>query len=187
VALSPDQAGRFADLLKASTDHLVGLWTDEVAQGLRGRLSHAELQRQTSELLRGFTATLAAGAADLDGDAAAELRAMLTELSTGRARQGFTATETAISVYALKDALLRVLEDDQRTDADGLRDYVAFARFVDQAALVTFDSYVRVREELIADQAEQLLELSTPVVKLSGRAWSRFRWSARWTRPAPRW
>jgi hypothetical protein len=64
---------------------------------------------------------------------------------------------------------------------------VAFARFVDQAALVTFDSYVRVREELIADQAEQLLELSTPVVKLSGRAWSRFRWSARWTRPAPRW
>jgi rsbT co-antagonist protein RsbR len=166
VALSPDQAGRFADLLKASTDHLVGLWTDEVAQGLRGRLSHAELQRQTSELLRGFTATLAAGAADLDGDAAAELRAMLTELSTSRARQGFTATETAISVYALKDALLRVLEDDQRTDADGLRDYVAFARFVDQAAVVTFDSYVRVREELIADQAEQLLELSTPVVKL---------------------
>jgi rsbT co-antagonist protein RsbR len=166
VALSPDQAGRFADLLKASTDHLVGLWTDEVAQGLRGRLSHAELQRQTSELLRGFTATLAAGAADLDGDAAAELRAMLTELSTSRARQGFTATETAISVYALKDALLRVLEDDQRTDADGLRDYVAFARFVDQAALVTFDSYVRVREELMADQAEQLLELSTPVVKL---------------------
>ena len=166
MALSPDQAGRFADLLKASTDHLVGLWTDRVAQGLRGRLSHAELQRQTSELLRGFTTTLAAGATDLDGDAADELRAMLSELSSSRARQGFTATETAISVYALKDALLQVLEDGGRTDADGLRDYVAFTAFVDRAALFTFDSYVRVREELIADQAEQLLELSTPVVKL---------------------
>ena len=166
MALSPDQAGRFADLLKASTDHLVGLWTDRVAQGLRGRLSHAELQRQTSELLRGFTTTLAAGATDLDGDAAGELRAMLSELSSTRARQGFTATETAISVYALKDALLQVLEDSRRTDADGLRDYVAFTGFVDRAALFTFDSYVRVREELIADQAEQLLELSTPVVKL---------------------
>jgi rsbT co-antagonist protein RsbR len=166
VALSPDQAGRFADLLKASTDHLLGRWTDRVAQGLRGRLSHAELQRQTSELLRGFTTTLAAGATDLDGDAAGELRAMLSELSSSRARQGFTATETAISVYALKDALLQVLEDNQRTDADGLREYVAFTGFVDRAALFTFDSYVRVREELIADQAEQLLELSTPVVKL---------------------
>jgi len=166
VALSPDQAGRFADLLKASTDHLVGLWTDRVAQGLRGRLSHAELQRQTSELLRGFTTTLAAGATDLDGDAAGELRAMLSELSSTRARQGFTATETAISVYALKDALLQILEDSRRTDADGLRDYVAFTGFVDRAALFTFDSYVRVREELIVDQAEQLLELSTPVVKL---------------------
>ena len=166
MALSPDQAGRFADLLKASTDHLVGLWTDRVAQGLRGRLSHAELQRQTSELLRGFTTTLAAGATDLDGDAAGELRAMLSELSSTRARQGFTATETAISVYALKDALLQILEDGRRPDADGLRDYVAFTGFVDRAALFTFDSYVRVREELIADQAEQLLELSTPVVKL---------------------
>jgi rsbT co-antagonist protein RsbR len=43
---------------------------------------------------------------------------------------------------------------------------VAFSAFVDVAALFTFDSYVRVREGLIADQAEQLLELSTPVVKL---------------------
>src|SRR6202012_1178982 len=32
--------------------------------------------------------------------------------------------------------------------------------------LYTFESYVSAREELIADQAEQLLELSTPVVKL---------------------
>ena len=159
MALSPDEAGRFADLLKANTDQLVTLWTDQVAQGLRGRLSHAEL-------LRGFTTTLATGDTDLDGDAAGELRAMLSELSSSRARQGFTATETAISVYALKEALLRVLEDNQRTDADGLRDYVAFTQFVDRAALFTFDSYVRVREELIADQAEQLLELSTPVVKL---------------------
>jgi rsbT co-antagonist protein RsbR len=53
-------------------------------------------------------------------------------------------------------------QDDTAT----LRDYVAISGFVDRAALFTFDSYVRVRESLIADQTEQLLELSTPVVKL---------------------
>jgi rsbT co-antagonist protein RsbR len=107
-----------------------------------------------------------AGAQDLDSEAAGELRALLSELTTSRARQGFTATETAVSVYALKDAMLKVLEESETTDGSALRDYVAFSSFVDRAALFTFDSYVRAREALIADQAEQLLELSTPVVKL---------------------
>jgi rsbT co-antagonist protein RsbR len=47
-----------------------------------------------------------------------------------------------------------------------LRDFVAFSGFVDQLGLFTFESYTKAREEVIADQAEQLLELSTPVVKL---------------------
>jgi rsbT co-antagonist protein RsbR len=166
VALSSDEVTRFADLMKGNGERLTALWTDQVAQTLRGRLSHAELARQTAELQRGFSAALGAGAPDLEGDASGELRALLNDLSSGRARQGFSATETAVSVFALKDALLKTLDEDERTDAATLRDYAAFASFVDRAALFTFDSFVRAREELIADQAEQLLELSTPVVKL---------------------
>jgi rsbT co-antagonist protein RsbR len=166
VALSSDETGRFAGLLKEHSERLVTLWTDQVAEMLRGRLSHAELQRQTAELQRGFAAAADAGAQDVAGEAAGELRALLSELSTNRARQGFTATETAVSVFALKDAVMTVMEESYDAHRATLRDYVAFAGFVDRAALFTFDSYVRAREELIADQAEQLLELSTPVVKL---------------------
>ena len=166
VALSSDEVSRFADLLKGHGERLTALWTDEVARTLRGRLSNAELQRQTAELQSSFAFAASAGAQDLDSEAAGELRALLSELTTSRARQGFTATETAVSVYALKDAMLKVLEESETTDGSALRDYVAFSSFVDRAALFTFDSYVRAREALIADQAEQLLELSTPVVKL---------------------
>jgi len=166
VALSSDRSGRFADLLKGHEDAVVASWTDEVAASLRGRLSRAELHRQTSELQKGFQGAFAAGAQNLTDDAAAELRAQLSELSSMRARQGFTATETAISVYALKDAVLRVVDEGAGADAAALREYVAFSTFVDRAGLFTVDSYARAREELIADQAEQLLELSTPVVKL---------------------
>jgi rsbT co-antagonist protein RsbR len=165
VTLSSDEVSRFADLLKGHEEALATAWTEQVAKSLRGRLSHAELQRQTLELQRGFQNALSGGAADLDGEPAAELRAQLSELSSVRARQGFTATETAVSVFALKNALLQVL-DGAGGDGGTLRDYVAFSGFVDRAALFTFDSYVHAREELISDQAEQLLELSTPVVKL---------------------
>ena len=162
MALSSEEATRFADLLTGHGDDLTRRWAEAVATTLRGRLSQAELERQTSDLRRGFISALGNGATGVDTDPAGELRALLDDLSTTRARQGFTATETAVSVIALKDALLGILEQSEHA----LRDYVAYSRFVDQAALFTFDSYVRVREGLIADQAEQLLELSTPVVKL---------------------
>jgi rsbT co-antagonist protein RsbR len=166
VALSTEEVGRFAGLLESHGDALTTVWTDAVATLLRGRLSHAELHRQIGELQKGFQSALSGGADDLQADAAGELRALLSELSNTRARQGFSATETAVSIFALKEAMLTVLGQGGDIDAATLRDYVAFSAFVDRAGLFTFDSYVRAREELISDQAEQLLELSTPVVKL---------------------
>jgi rsbT co-antagonist protein RsbR len=165
VALSADEAGRFAALLEDNQEALVAAWTERVATTLRRRLSHAELQRQNVELRKGFQVALAGGAEDLSDDAAAELRAQLSELSASRARQGFSVTETAVSVFALKEAVYGILNSGD-SSVDTLRDYVSFSAFVDDAAIFTFDSFVRAREELIADQAEQLLELSTPVVKL---------------------
>ncbi|GAA2567183.1 STAS domain-containing protein [Winogradskya consettensis] len=166
MALSSEQGNRFADLLKGHEDTVIASWTDEISRTVRGRLSRAELQRQTSELQKGFQTALSGGASDLNDDAAAELRAQLTELSNTRARQGFTANETAVSVFALKEAVFQVIKGGEDADTATLRDYIGFSAFVDRAALFTFDTYVRIREELIADQAEQLLELSTPVVKL---------------------
>ncbi|GAA3947777.1 STAS domain-containing protein [Actinoplanes auranticolor] len=166
MALSTDEVGRFAGLLESNGDALTTAWTDAVATLLRGRLSHAELHRQIAELQKGFQSALAGGAGDLEADAAGELRGLLSELSNTRARQGFSATETAVSIFALKEAMLTVLGQDGDINATTLRDYVSFSAFVDRAGLFTFDSYVRAREELISDQAEQLLELSTPVVKL---------------------
>jgi rsbT co-antagonist protein RsbR len=166
VALSSDEVSRFSDLFSGHGEKLVDAWTQAAGTSLRGRLSQAELRKQTGELQRAFQSAFEGGAADLDSEAAGELRALLSELSTNRARQGFSATEIAVSVYGLKDAILAVLGGVESASPTALRDYVAFSGFVDQAALFTFDSYTRAREELIADQAEQLLELSTPVVKL---------------------
>ncbi|MEU8821890.1 STAS domain-containing protein [Actinoplanes sp. NPDC048796] len=165
MALTAEEAVRFAGLLEDNSDALVTAWTDRVATTLRGRLSHAELGRQHSELRKAFQTALSGGAQTIGDESAAELRAQLSDLSASRARQGFSVTETAVSVFAFKEAVLGVV-DQSGGGETALRDYLALSAFVDEAALFTSDSYVRVREELIADQAEQLLELSTPVVKL---------------------
>ncbi|OLE28919.1 MAG: anti-anti-sigma factor [Actinobacteria bacterium 13_1_20CM_3_71_11] len=154
---------RFSALLRSHHDDLVKRWTAAVATSLRGRLSEAELRRQVQEL---FGALLSAGEGSelsADGPGTAEVRALLSELSRSRAQQGFTPTETAVSVFALKDALADTLD---LTDPGQMRDYVAYTTLIDELGMFTVDTYTTAREELISDQAEQLLELSTPVVKL---------------------
>ncbi|MFG1675081.1 STAS domain-containing protein [Micromonospora sp. NPDC049282] len=164
MALSVEQGGRLADLLSRHADRLSNRWIEIVAGSLRGRLSRAELARQVQELHRALVDVGRHGLGDLADEHGGELRAVLAELSTARARQGFSATETAISVFAIKDALLELMEEEQGETT--LRDFVAFSALIDQMGLFTFETFVRARESLIADQAEQLLELSTPVVKL---------------------
>jgi rsbT co-antagonist protein RsbR len=43
---------------------------------------------------------------------------------------------------------------------------MAFSRMVDDLGLLTFETYSTTREQIIAEQAEAMLELSTPVVRL---------------------
>jgi rsbT co-antagonist protein RsbR len=165
MALGTDELNRFAGLLKQHEGDLVETWSAQVATTLRGRLSHTELRRQIEELYRALRDALEAGADSVDHPAAAELRAVLADLSRSRARQGFTSTETAVSVFALKDVLVAVM-DVQGSEAGVLRDFVAYSSLIDGLALFTFATYATAREQLIADQAEELLELATPVVRL---------------------
>ncbi|SCE84600.1 rsbT co-antagonist protein RsbR [Micromonospora coriariae] len=164
MALSAEESGRLAALLGGHAERVTQQWTEIVSGSLRGRLSQAELRRQVQDLHTAIVAAGEHGAIDLSSENAAELRAALSDLSRGRARQGFSATETAISVFALKEVLVGLVEEAGGDNALG--DYVAFSGLVDELGLFTFESFVRTRESLIADQAEQLLELSTPVVKL---------------------
>jgi len=86
-------------------------------------------------------------------------------VSRSRARQGFSPTETAFSVFALKQAVHDEL--DATGDAPSAhREFLHFSNRVDRLGLMTFEAYTTEREQVINDQAQQLMELSTPVVKM---------------------
>ena len=150
--------GRMAAYMRDHQDKVVGRWTELVLTGLRGRSSAAEVRRELEDLyslvLRIMSGT--------DEQAAGELRATLAELSRSRARNGFTPTETALGVFALKDAVYELVADA----ADLLPEYLVFSRMMDDLGLHTFEAYAAAREQIIADQAAAMLELSTPVIRL---------------------
>ncbi|TKK87992.1 STAS domain-containing protein [Herbidospora galbida] len=152
----------FGDLIercRAVEDDLVRRWRADVAASLRGRVSEIELDKELREILDAvLSAVSAAEGADTRSAAYGEARALLVDLSRARALQGFSPRETAVSVFALKKAV--------RESVGAGEEFLAFSDVIDELALFTFETYAKAREEVISNQAEQLLELATPVVKL---------------------
>ncbi|MEU0688842.1 STAS domain-containing protein [Streptomyces uncialis] len=158
-----DISARLVALLSAGEEERAAQWVAHVSQGLAGRISKAELDRELHELYAALVEALRAGAQHVHGEELSELRALLTELSRNRARQGFTPSETALSVFALKQVLEPSLMGGTAAD---IQAYLRLSRLLDDLGLFTIETYTRAREEIIVAQADQLLELSTPVVKL---------------------
>jgi rsbT co-antagonist protein RsbR len=154
---------RLSTILAERREAVLEDWSAAVRDTLRGRLTRTELARQLEEMYSAVQSALDSGVTSIEARGAEDLLSVLADLSRVRARQGFTATETAVSVFALKDATFGALPDK---DAQSLADYAVFSSFVDKLGLATFEMYVNARDAIIAEQSAQLLELSTPVVKL---------------------
>lgn len=153
--------------LQNHRDTVLTRWVDVAAATLAGRMTRSELERDCRDIFDGIVSAENASGGDdtgLAGDGYADLRGLLAEVSRTRARQGFTPTETAIGVFGLKEAVLAVLEEQD--DSDGYRTFAALSRRVDDLGLFMLETYAATRESVIAEQADSLMELSTPVVKL---------------------
>ena len=154
--------------LHTNRDDILAHWADLVAASLRGRLTTSELNAELGSILAAFINGLgeemAAPTEGLSAGSFDEVRALLGALSRNRAQQGFSPSETARSLFALKQAVLEVAEE---AGASTTRiEFVDFSRILDELGIFTFETYAQARDRIISQQAEEMLELSTPVVKL---------------------
>ena len=158
-------------LLRDRREALLDAWLSAqlAVPGVRTDLIGAdELRVESDRFLTALAEAVAADSAghDISGPNWSPVREFLTELSSSRATRGFTPTETATFVFSLKEAIFHALrgEDGGTQLAETL--WTA-TQLIDALGLFTTEAYLRSREQVIQRQQEELLELSTPVVKLS--------------------
>lgn len=157
-----DEAQRIAALLRSDGPEILERWIGATGPTLEGRVAGSELERSSRELLDALAVAVDDGGLDVRSDAYAGVRALLAEMSRDRARRGFTPTQTASAVFTLSEGFFAIAH----ARAEPPETLIAIARWVDALGLITFEGYAKAREEVIAEQAEQLLELTTPVIKL---------------------
>jgi rsbT co-antagonist protein RsbR len=158
-------------IIAQSQKDLLGRWVQAQlgATTLRSDLmKESELREQSREFLALLQSATASGdLARTEGSDWSAVREFLAKVSRSRAQQGFSPSETATFVLSLKQPLFTLLRDELSKDAQALADEVwATTDLLDKLGLLTVETYVKSREELIQRQQREMMELSTPVVQL---------------------
>ena len=161
---------RLAQILASHKEEVLGAWIGQqlALSSRRGLVSDSDMRSQFSAFLDVFIAALATSdSLESDRPSWNPVRNYLADISALRARQGFTPAETATFVFSLKQPIfVQVRNALEKEPADLASLTWATSLLLDTFGLYTMDVYTRSREQVIARQQQELLELSTPVVQL---------------------
>lgn len=164
------QRSRISELLAKHEAALLADWTSLQLKAPTMRadlISDTDLRDESRRFLALLRQASASGMTDVHAPAWGPVREFLVGLSTTRARQGFSPTETATFVFSLKQACFNMLRNEYSGDADAFADELwAIGVVLDALGLYTTEVYQKGREETILRQQQEMLELSTPVVTL---------------------
>jgi rsbT co-antagonist protein RsbR len=145
-------------------------WLKQMSTAVRRAdlISNEEIESQSRELMDAIANGARSGdVTNLDGPAWGPARDTLAAISASRAKQGFTTSETAVFVLSLKQPIFNAVRRENASDPTAMFDDIwKSTQMVDKLALITADAFQATREKFIARQQEELMELSTPVVKL---------------------
>ena len=131
-------------------------------------MSNDELREQSDELLDSMLKVLnennMGNSASDDFEPVTEI---LSGISITRARQGFTPKETGLYILSLKEALLGTLRNEIKDNPEALYEAsIKVNKLIDGFSMITFDTYIKGREEVILRQTDEITEISTPVIRV---------------------
>ena len=165
-----DNADRISQVILDQEAAIGAEWLAQL-ESLNVRTSSAsreQLRSHCQQFLRAFANATRSGELDnIEHRSWDEVRDLLGEISSTRAKTGSTPAETATFVFSLKQPIFGRLRDALAGDAEafGTASWTA-STLLDKLGLYTIEVFQKTKDQIIVRQQQELLELSTPVVKL---------------------
>jgi rsbT co-antagonist protein RsbR len=160
---------KIPEILETFEADLLSEWMAELAtiNVRRGLIKEVELKEECREFLSLFRGAVGQGnLSNIKAVAWQEMREMLTSISRSRSQKGFTPSETATFVFSFKQPLFKLMRQQLKDPIELGEEIWLATNLLDQLGLLIMEVYQKAREEIILRQQEELMELSTPVVKL---------------------
>ncbi len=163
-----NQNATLASIIERRREAILAEWLREMSGATRRSdlMKESELQAQCGQFLD-LLARASGTGTNAQASAYEPLREMLLDISRVRAQKGFTPRETAMFVFSIKRPLFSAIREAHSKDPVAMAEQMwSTTELLDSLGLYTTEAYLKSREEVIRRQQEDMLELSTPVVKL---------------------
>jgi rsbT co-antagonist protein RsbR len=159
------------NLLVKRHDEIINLWIKDRLESGEFRdelIPKKELRRQSQQIVDMLARSIKdSEGGDFESAAFDEMRVFLNEISRARAVKGYTPLENATYILSLRNTILPLLAEELDGKNDALvREMQYFTSLLDKMGLVMVENFIRSREEIIRQQREDMMELSTPVIKV---------------------
>ena len=165
-----DYAARISQLIQDNQAAIGAEWIAQLeAQTLRNAsVSKDQLRAHCQQFLTALTQATRSGELDnVDHRSWDEVRDLLASISSTRAKGGSSPSETATFIFSLKQPMFAALREGFRNDPETLATSSWIINtLLDKLGLYTIEVFQKTRDLIIVRQQQELLELSTPVVKL---------------------
>ena len=165
-----DNAARISQLIQEHEAEIGSQWIAQLeALTVRGTASSKQqLRDHCQQFLAAFaTATRGGELENIDHRSWDEVRDLLAEISSTRAKSGSTPSETATFVFSLKQPLFAQMTAGFANEPEVLAAASwSISTLLDKLGLFTIEVFQKAKDQIIVRQQQELLELSTPVVKL---------------------
>lgn len=163
------RAIKLSGILGKNEKDILADWMKDMNASTRRNdlIKESDLRAQCSQFLKLMVQGTEAAGTNFQAPTFDTLRGMLGDISRSRAQQGFKPSETATFVFSLKRPIFSQIQAEHRGDAEAVAaETWAATELLDAMGLYTIEVFQKSREDMIRRQQEELLELSTPVVKL---------------------
>ncbi|HUR66892.1 MAG TPA: STAS domain-containing protein [Chitinophagaceae bacterium] len=159
-----------SQLLPKKEKEILDKWMKQQLQdeGLRQDLmSDDDLRKDSEELLKALLVAIRKdNFKDITLPEYDKVNEILAGISMSRANNGFSPKETANFIFSLKDAFVAVLESVITDQKDLYPEILKINKLVDSLCLVTIETFIKGREEVIIRQTSEISDISTPVIQV---------------------
>ncbi|WP_420154984.1 STAS domain-containing protein [Siphonobacter sp.] len=157
-------------MLQSQKEQIIELWMENQMEDPTLRedlMSNEDLRVQSIELIDALLHTLTeANSTQVESQDFEPVFEILAGISLSRARQGYTPRETAVFIFSLKDAIFSVLRTNITDLALLNQELLEVSKLIDSLGIVTFETFIQGREEVILRQTDEIAEISTPIIRV---------------------
>ncbi|MFD1605546.1 STAS domain-containing protein [Flavobacterium artemisiae] len=152
--------------LKDYESKLNTIWTQLLLE--RGSTDGATEEEESKEFTTLFLDAIKQGgnSSDLNSQEFEKLYDLLTGISISRAKRGFSSRETGQYIISFKEAASQILSEIESDPALLYAANLELNNVVDNLTIMTFESFLKGREDVISRQTDEISEISTPVIRV---------------------